>query len=237
MPEKASELRFGDFDGDGRTDVLALHNGRIDISWAGISAWETVNVTAWKLSDLAVGDFDGDGHSDLFLATGAEWFVAPGARNWGPYSPQHQRTPDLRFGDFTKDGKTDVLAVVDRKWKIFTTHSGVATWEDLHASLTGTLAGVVVADFTGDGVADLARSSGDWWWISKGGRAAWEKLRSAQVPGLGNIGNLRLFPVGHFDDGNATADVVFRSGITGVHFDYAPGGRDPITRLSRQDMR
>ena len=81
MPEKASALRFGDFDGDGRTDVLALHNGQINNSWAGGSPWQTVNVTAWGLSDLAVGDFDGDGRSDLFLATDTAWFVAPGARN------------------------------------------------------------------------------------------------------------------------------------------------------------
>jgi hypothetical protein len=237
MPERASALRFGDFDGDGRTDVLALHQGRIVISWAGCSPWQPVNVTAWKLSDMAVGDFDGDRHADLLLATGAEWFVAPGARNWAPYSAQPHRTPDLRFGDFNKDGKTDVVGVVGGRWKIMTTHSGAGRWEDLHPSLKGTLAGVVVADFTGDGIADLARSSGEWWWISKSGRAPWEKLRSAQVPGLGRIVDLTRFPIGRFYDGNATADIVFWSGATGLHFDFAPGGRDPITRLSRQDMK
>ncbi|HKV77591.1 MAG TPA: hypothetical protein VJP02_05610 [Candidatus Sulfotelmatobacter sp.] len=42
MPEHASELLFGDFDGDGRTDVIALHAGNIDISWGALSSWQTI---------------------------------------------------------------------------------------------------------------------------------------------------------------------------------------------------
>jgi hypothetical protein len=237
MPEKASALRFGDFDGDGRTDVLALHNGQIDISWAGGSPWQTVNVTAWQLSDLAVGDFDGDRRSDLFLATDTAWFVAPGARNWAPYSTQAIRTPNLRFGDFTGDGKTDVVAAGGGTWRLFTKHAQVEQWLNLHPNLSGSIAGVVAADFTGDGKADLARSSSGSWWLSDNGLSSWTKLRSATVPGYGTITNLMGYPVGHFYDGNATADVVFWSGTTGLHFDYAPGARDPITRLSRQPMK
>jgi hypothetical protein len=238
MPEKASALRFGDFDGDGRTDLLALHEGKIEISWAGGSPWQTVNVTAWKISDLAVGDFDGDGHSDLFLAIDAGWFVAPGGRNWAPDSAQTgHRTTDLRFGDFNKDGKTDVVAVVRGKWRMLTKHSGVEQWVDLHSSLSGSLAGVVAADFTGDGKSDLARSASGSWWVSDAGMKRWIRLRSATVPGVGTIINLMGYPVGRFFDGDAIADVVFWSGTAGLHFDYAPGGKGPIKRLSRQAMK
>jgi hypothetical protein len=128
----------------------------------------------------------------------------------------------LRFGDFTNDGKTDVVAVVLGKWRMLTKHSGVEQWTGLHPSLSGSLAGVVVADFTGDGIADLARSANDWWWISTGGKTMWTKLKSAKIPGIGTIVNLMGFSVGRFYDGNATADVVFWSGATGLRFDYAP---------------
>ena len=237
MPEKASELRFGDFDGDRRTDVLALHNGRIDISWSGGSSWQTVNVTAWNLADLAVGDFDGDRRSYLFLATDAAWFVAPGARNWAPFSAQAIRTPNLRFGDFTHDRITDIVVGGNGRWRLFTKQSGADQWINLHPSLSGSIAGVVAADFTGDGKADLARSSGGFWWLSDNGLSGWMALRSAIVPGYGTITNLMAYPVGRFNAGDATADVVFWSGQTGVHFDYAPGGRDPTVRLSRQVMK
>ena len=78
MPEHARSLLFGDLDGDGRTDVIALHDANIDVSWGGVSLSQTINVTAWKLSDMAVGDFGGDGRAEFFLATGTQWFYAPG---------------------------------------------------------------------------------------------------------------------------------------------------------------
>lgn len=237
MPEKASALRFGDFDGDRRTDVLAIHNGEVQISWAGGSPWQTVNVVAWSLSDLAVGDFDGDRHSDLFLATGAEWFVAPGARNWAPYSAQPYLTTNIRFGEFTGDRKTDVVAVVGGKWRILTKHSGFEQWIALHPSLSGSLAGVIAADFTGDGKSDLARSPIGGWWISAAGMAGWTKLRSTPFPSDPSMTSILGKPVGRFYDGNSSADVVLWSGLTGVQFNFAPGGRDPLTRLSRQAMR
>jgi VCBS repeat protein len=237
MPEKASQLRFGDFDNDGRTDVVALHNGAIDVSWAGGSPWQTINVTAWQLTDLAVGDFDGDHYSDLFLATGSEWFVAPGGRNWAPYSPQSLRTPDLRFGDLTGDGQTDVVGQVNGKWAMLTRHGGIEHWAPLHASLSGALTGVVVANVTGDKRQDLLRSSGGKWRVSDAGLQAWQPVRSATVSGYGTITNLTGFPIGRFYDGNEIADVVFPSGTTGVHFDYAEGARDPVRRLSRQPMK
>jgi hypothetical protein len=231
MPEKASDLRFGDFDADRRTDVLTVHNGEVQVSWAGGSPWQSVNVVALPLADLAVGDFNGDRQSDLFLATGAGWFVAPGARNWAPYSAQPYRTSTIRFGDLTGDGKTDVVAVVGGRWRILTRHSGVEEWINLHPSLSGFLGGVVAFDFTGDGKADLARSQTDGWWMSSAGMTSWTKLRSTPDDAYPDLKDM---PVGRFYDGNATADVVIGSG---VYFDYASGGRDPVARLSRQAMR
>jgi hypothetical protein len=39
MPDRAAQLTFGDFDGDGRTDVRAVHSGVVQVSWGGISPW------------------------------------------------------------------------------------------------------------------------------------------------------------------------------------------------------
>lgn len=237
MPEKASELRFGDFDGDGRTDVVAVHGGRTVISWAGGSLWQSVNAPAPAISDLAVGDFDGDGAADLFLADGTTWFVARQARGWEPYSTRPSRTSELLFGDFTGDSRTDVVVTTGLHWQLVTKDGGSEHTIDLDPSLSGPLTGVVVADFTGDRKADLARSSGGSWWLSDGGMTSWSALRSATVPGYGEIVDLRGYPLGRFVDGGAVADIAFPSGATGVHFDYAPGGRDPIRRMSWQAMR
>jgi hypothetical protein len=230
MPEKASALRFGDFDGDARTDVLALHNGRIDISWAGTSPWETVNVTAWDISDLAVGDFDGDRRADLFLATGTQWFYAPGGRNWTPLHDSRFHTAELRFGDFRHTGRTEVLRVHGGQWQT----AGVGrSWTDIGSAPTSSTAGLVVADFNGDGFDDVGRDHTSilggphyWEYTSPGRTTAWTYLRGADRL-------LAKQPIARFD-GDGTADVILWSG---VQFDYAPSARNPVKRLSRQDMR
>jgi hypothetical protein len=231
MPERASELLFGDFDGDGRTDVMALHNGVIDVSWAGGSRWQSINVTAWSLSDLAVGDFDGDGNDDLFLATGSEWFRAPGGKNWTPFAVSGFRRKDLAFGNFTSgDAITDVLGSVGGQYQIVA--NGGTKWEPIGPALTSTLAGTVVADFDGDGMSDVARlgiaSLPTWpaWQYSSGARSSWKTLRYTWEP-------ITDKPIGLFD-GDAWSDVMLWAGL---YFEYAPGGRNPVQRLSRQNMR
>jgi hypothetical protein len=223
MPEHAGQLRVGDFDGDGRSDVVALHGADIDVSWGGISPWQSINVTAGALVDLAVGDFDGDGRADLFLANGSQWFYAPGGRNWRYFATSGHRTPQLRFGDFDGDRKTDVLGVVSGDWQIV--RGGTEIWKPLRSALRA-LAEVVVADFDGDNVSDVAGTISGAWRYSRNGTSDWVVLRSSAEPLFGK-------PLGRFD-GNVTTDVILWDGL---QFNYAPGGRNPVARLSRQVMR
>lgn len=223
-PEHATALRFGDFDADGRTDVLALHGANLDVSWAGISPWQTINVTAWSLSDLAIGDFDGDRYADIFLATGNEWFYAPAGRNWTHFAWSTYRTSQLRFGDFTGDRKTDVFGVVANQWMIV--RGGGDSWEPLRTALTSTVDGLFVADFDGDGFADVMRQSGSAWQYAARGWGGFVTLRSTSA-------SLAGLPIGRFD-GDAKADVLEWSDR---HFSLASGARDPASIWSTQDMR
>lgn len=231
MPEHASDLLFGDFDGDRRTDVLALHDGQIDISWAGGSPWQTVNVTDGNLTDLAVGDFDGDRSADLFLATGSEWFKAASARNWVHFAYSSYRTKDLAFGNFTAgDRITDVLGYTGNQWQVVA--NGGTKWQPHAPGLLSTLAGVVVGDFDGDGVSDVARtgvvSGSPAWQFSSGAKSGWTTLRTSS-PGQ----EIERQPVGRFD-GDASSDVILWDEL---YFEAALSGRDPVQRQSRQSMR
>lgn len=153
-PEKTIDLRFGDFDRDGRTDVATVHGADIVVSWAGSAEWEAINVTAGTLDDLAVGDFDGDGASDLFYANGTTWYFAPGGRNWQHFANASHRTKDLRFGRFTEnDVRTNVLAIDEDQYKVVRQAGG--SWDPLGPARTSSLDHVVVADFDGDGIADV----------------------------------------------------------------------------------
>jgi hypothetical protein len=227
MPEHASSLLFGDLDGDGRTDVIAVHSAHIDVSWGGISPWQTINVTAWKISDMAVGDFDGDGRADLFLATGTQWFYAPGGKNWTPLAISRVRRPGLLFGDFRREGRTRALRVSGGRWVVAGLGLG---WTDLGPAPVSSTRGLVVADFDGDGFADVARTNpgtARWEYSRPAHSAAWNTLRS-------DTSLIAARPIGHFL-GNRTSDVLLWDNAR--HFIVAPSGRDPVKTLSRQDMR
>ena len=62
----ASNLLFGDFNGDGKTDVLKSLGGNWYISFGGNSIWQQWKTSNYTINQLSVGDFDGDGKSDIF---------------------------------------------------------------------------------------------------------------------------------------------------------------------------
>jgi hypothetical protein len=256
--DTVDQLLFGDFDGDHRTDVVAIHGGQFVVSWGGISDWEVLNPdpTAGRLSLLpravsamAVGDFDGDGIGDIFYADGQTWWVSYGGN--APFvsaSTSSFLVKDLRFGDFDGDGKTDVFGVVSNGAFNTWSYSKGATgaWADgyLRPALTDTVGGLVVADFDGDGVADVAGNCAlpVCWRISYSGFQQWTTVAAQDSDLVGPL----LVGIGHFL-GHAEADVltwnlssflaVCDSNAGGSHFCISVGATHPGTIYSTQDMR
>lgn len=151
---------------------------------------------------------------------------------------------DLRFGHFSVCGngtETDVLGIVGSpvgKWMV--TCGALGTWIPLPTSLTNTIDGLVVADFNGDGIADVLTASSDGWQISYGGSQPWV---DAPQTLWGRFGLLAVAGVGHFR-GQPQADVlVWNAGlidplvITGTEFFVSAAGISDATVYSTQDMR
>jgi hypothetical protein len=161
--DNIKNLLFGDFDGDGRTDVVGINGNNMMVSWGGISDWEVLNSVpkGASVADLASGDFDGVGRSDIFYADGKNWYVSPGGSGpFGSVNTSSFRVSDLRFGHFSICGagkETDVFGIVSGKWQV--SCGARAEWKALPVSLTSSLPGLVVADFDGDGNADIGFSS------------------------------------------------------------------------------
>ncbi len=78
------QLRFGDFNGDGRTDVFALKEiggGYLgwNVSYSGTTNFVQINSATTPLSELQFGDINGDGRTDVFTTLPG---ATPGTYDW-----------------------------------------------------------------------------------------------------------------------------------------------------------
>jgi hypothetical protein len=240
--ETIDQLLFGDFDGDRRTDAIAIHDSHFVVSWGGLSEWETLSPFPFPgtTRDMAVGDFIGDQRPDIFFADGIRWFVSDGGQ--GPFVPVNDssfRTPNLRFGDFNHDGKMDVFGIVSGKWQY--TPSALGGWIPLRGGMVNDVNALIVADFNGDGYADVGANCEDpgCWQISYRGTEDWQHF-----PQPFGLTGPHFAGVGHFL-GHVWTDVLSWN-VLGIcdpntgqdtQFCMSVAGISPTQRYSNQDMR
>ena len=232
---------LGDFDGDGRDDVLLRHedgrwffypmNGRRHMAGQG-----TANLTRnleWSVA--GVGDFDGDGKDDVLLrkaATGT-WYYYPmdGRRHLSGHGaadlPSDLSWSVAGIGDFDGNGKDDVLMRhEDGRWILFPMNGRrVTTVEgdvDLTPNLEWSMAGI--GDFDGDGKDDVllrkAATTGAWYYYPMDG---WRPLSGHGAADLPWDLSWSVAGIGDFD-GNGKDDVLLRHEDGRWHF-YPMNGR------------
>ena len=91
----------------------------------------------------------------------------------------------------------------------------------LRAAMTNTMAGMIIADFNGNGRADVATYDGK---VSYDGRGDWTHLRT----------DAGVAAIGRFD---TTPGVDFLFWLQGNYFGIQSSGSAAPIRHSRQDMR
>lgn len=179
----------GDFDGDGRGDILWQHDSGIIATWnldgADFSGGGVVEGAPANAHVAGTGDFDGDGRSDVL------WRASDGTVSVSLLNDHKivgggsagEMSPDWRIaatGDFDGDNRTDVLWHNDdgavAMWLMnATSHGGgsvIAT-----PSTDWRIAGT--GDFNGDGTADIL-------WRQDGGMTSiWLMDGENVVGGLG----------------------------------------------------
>jgi secreted trypsin-like serine protease len=213
----------GDFDGDGRDDILwyAPGSGR-DFLWRGSAAGLVAGprVSMGGAYKPVAGDFDGDGRDDVFwfgpgAATDFIWYGTPTGFTRGPTLVLNRHANPVA-GDFDGDGLTDVLLY----------SPGTAAELLLRGdAVAGLVSGPPVAnngvyvpvagDFDGDGKTDIV-------WYGVGGR--FDMMWRGTAGGFQSAGSLtiggRFRPVAGDFDGDGKGDVLW----------FSPAGGDLLRR-------
>ena len=66
LASELEDLAFGDFDGDGRTDVARSSGSKWQVSWGGATPWTLLREEQGPIAKgTLIGDFDGDLRADV----------------------------------------------------------------------------------------------------------------------------------------------------------------------------
>jgi hypothetical protein len=219
-------VAVGDFNGDGKLDLavggevnptfsitIALGNGDGTFSYKGSVA------TGGAFEVFAVGDFNGDGIPDLAVANSAADIVTILLGNGdGTFTPSTAATsptgsnpvaiavadfngdgiPDLAIGNDPQDGSSgSVTILLGNGDGTFTAAASPATPSGVNA--------IAVADFTGDGKADIVVANGLTLTMLKGNGDG-TFTSSTITPTAGSFRAINMILVGDFN-GDGKADL------------------------------
>lgn len=176
-----NELAFGDFDGDGKTDVFWADGRNWWYSRRGSMVWTHLNNEPHTLHELAFGDFDGNGITDVFKTDFGKWWVSfNGTGEWTEIFRASEQRKDLAFGDFDGNGKTDVFFSGLGTWQVV--WNGTGAWTTINSSPVP-LKDLAFGDFNGDGKTDVFRAdtAKKEWQVSWSGAGPWQKINSSGI--------------------------------------------------------
>ncbi len=204
---QVQRLRFGNFTGDARTDVLYSAGSGWYVSSGGTGASVLWRSDGTRLSDCVFGDFDKDGDTDALRANGSTWSIAANGNGaWLLQRDEWVRAADLRVADFTNDGVDDVFWIASNTWNLWNPATNVVTRDHRKPVFDSDKPLLVIADFDGDGRADLGKSDADGWIWLQTGTLTWNRLR--WNGGQSEYNDIRKAVFGRFTVGDESADAI-----------------------------
>jgi hypothetical protein len=161
-------------------------------------------------ADLAVGDFDGDQRADVFMGTGISWWYSSGGQTeWRFLRETVETASELYFANVDSDPKTDVLYHKSDGVLVYSS-GGTGPWTTLTTTPASPLPKLHFADFDGDTITDIFRTTGSQWWIWHGNVKVWFPHVESSL----SFANMRF---GQFDGAAGTDVLAYLSGAWKVN--------------------
>lgn len=107
------QLRFGDFNGDGKTDVFSYYEKFWWVSWGGKTIWEKLrnDQIRYPIAQLLFGNFDqGSKSTDILYLSNTSWnYSFNGKTAWNSIPNSDADVLTISFGDFDGNGVMDAF--------------------------------------------------------------------------------------------------------------------------------
>lgn len=118
-PVEMRDLRFGDFDGDGKTDIFYTRANRWNVWYGATRQWRVVGSSNKPIAQLLFGDFDAVRGTDVVGVNASGWAYSSAATS--PWTRMNARLTSnfdrAVAADFGGDGRSDVAVSDGQRWR------------------------------------------------------------------------------------------------------------------------
>ena len=174
---RMANVLYGDFNGDGRTDIFTYSNSTSYVVYINNSSNQSLNFqpyplgSRYKLEDAQTGDYNGDGKMDVigrYLSGGINRLVVLLSTGTGlnPIQICDMSSPAYAVGDFDGDGQSEIITggsggnnMMHGFSKTSHSVSGITLWSNTSGNVHTLSDSNVPLDFNGDGKTDLLLTS------------------------------------------------------------------------------
>lgn len=176
----------GDFNGDGKIDVLWTNSSHSVLLWLGAGntfGQQSVGSYPQDWAIVGAGDINGDGKADLLLYNASNHRLGWWLMNGSSVLSYHQQTVPLDYaflcwvGDFNGDGKSDLIWSSRSRNLLMWVSTGNAFTSQSEGSYPSDWNLVDTGDVNGDGYADLL------FYNPTAGRLGWWTMKGPAVQG------------------------------------------------------